>query len=43
MGILEDLSRKERLKQELWDSIPDYEALGMTEEDIDLSILEDEE
>lgn len=42
MGILENLNKQEQLKQELWDKLPDYEALGMTEEDIDLDLLEEE-
>lgn len=42
MGILETMNNQQRLKQELWDKLPDYEALGMTEDDIDLDMLEDE-
>ena len=43
MGVLEDFNREERLKDEIWEKLPDYEALGMTEDDIDLRILEEEE
>ena len=43
MGVLEDFNRKERLKEERWENLPDYESLGMTEDDIDLSIFDEEE
>lgn len=42
MGILEKFNREEELKNKLWDRLPDYEALGMTEEDIDLDFLDEE-
>lgn len=42
MGILKTMNDRERLKQELWDKLPDYEALGMTEEDIDLDFMDEE-
>lgn len=43
MGVLEDFNRKERLKEEIWEKLPDYESLGMTEDDIVLSIFDEEE
>ena len=43
MGVLEDFNRKERLKEEIWEKLPDYESLGMTEEDIDLSSFDEDE
>lgn len=43
MGILEDFNKEERLKENIWEKLPDYEALGMKEDDIDLRILEEEQ
>ena len=42
MGILETMSEEQK-KQEIFDKLPEYETLGMTEEDVDLSLLDTEE
>lgn len=43
MGIMEIKLKAENEKQTIWDKMPEYEALGMNKEDIDISMLEDEE
>ncbi|MDO4546263.1 MAG: hypothetical protein Q4C25_08900 [Bacillota bacterium] len=41
MGVLEEKSKEEQKKQEIFDKLPEYELLGMTEEDVDLEIAEE--
>ncbi|MFQ8602209.1 MAG: hypothetical protein ACLSAO_03880 [Anaerovoracaceae bacterium] len=43
MKVLENMDKEKLDKKEIWESMPEYEALGMTEEDIDMSILDSEE
>lgn len=38
MGILESIKKGNAEKQEIWDKLHDYEALGMTEDDVDLEL-----
>ena len=42
MGILEKFNREEEIRNQLWDRLPDYEALGMSEDDIDIDFLDEE-
>ena len=36
MGIKEQMKKKKRKKQELLDDLPDYEVLGLADDEIDL-------
>lgn len=43
MKVLENMDKKKLDRKEIWESMPEYRALGMTEEDIDMSIVDCEE
>ena len=38
---IDDLEKIEQLKEQIWNRLPDYEVMGMTEDDVDLRLLED--
>ncbi len=41
MVNIDDLDKMEQLKEQIWNRLPDYEVLGMNEDDVDLRLLED--